>query len=186
MELAAALATKIGKAITKFNSSRLSHIDPKSGTKDLWSEVRRLTKATNIGVSYPPNFSADLLNFHYANISSDPSYTTPPLKATTFFPQSPISEQAVFILLDKLKATSSGHDEIPFLVSAGWSSHFLYSSCSPFQLISYQFHRSITVENRIHPSNKNFGPKAIVRHAPNISITNYIRHIRKTSSLPLS
>ena len=114
LEHAGALATKIGKIIAKYNFTRLSNISP-SGTKDLWSEVRRLTGASTKNTIMPSTFSADILNNH-ATISSDPLYTVPLKKAATLTSvrqQDPVNDYAVFCLLDKLKSTASGLDEIP-------------------------------------------------------------------------
>ena len=79
LEHAGAVALKIGKLIAKYNSSRLSHIDPKSCTKDLWTEVRRLTKSSKV-ITYPPQFSSQMLNDHFASISQDPQYVVPQSK----------------------------------------------------------------------------------------------------------
>ena len=43
IEEADSLSERIGKDITKHSKERLSHINPKTGAKDMWSAVRQLT-----------------------------------------------------------------------------------------------------------------------------------------------
>ena len=112
IEHAGAVALKIGKLIAKYNSSRLSHIDPKSCTKDLWTEVRRLTKSSKV-TKYPPQFSSQKLNAHFASISQDPQYVAPQRKGFELLPTKQITEMEVFYCLDKLNPTASGLDDLP-------------------------------------------------------------------------
>ena len=114
IEHAGALALKIGNSIAKFNSTRLSHINHTTGTKDLWTEVRRLLKPASSRAPFPDNFSAELLNCHFATISTDSAYKTPP-KQIVGLSQSDIkfSELNVFNMLDNLKHSSPGIDGIP-------------------------------------------------------------------------
>ena len=104
-------ADKIGKIITRQNSSRLAKIS--CGGADMWDEVRRLTGATR-APSIPPNLTADVLNAHYCFISTDASYEIPSVKATVPLKSAFISEHSVFLLLDRLIQTSSGSDNVPF------------------------------------------------------------------------
>ena len=102
--------------IIKYNSSRLAHADEASGSGDLWSEVRRLTKPASASrsIKFSDKFSADILNTHYAAISKDPDYIEPDYMATALSPtDGKVTDIAVFHLLDNLKPTSSGIDNIP-------------------------------------------------------------------------
>jgi hypothetical protein len=110
-----AIAAKLGTIIARNNSSKLSHIKPKEGTKDLWNEVKRLTKrGHNTNLNSPITFHSDMLNSHYATVSSDNNYSAPPRKATAQESCEYVTDIQVFNLLDKLKPTSSGPDDIPF------------------------------------------------------------------------
>ena len=53
------------------------------------------------------------LNQHYANISTDPRYKTPRVKATVSHANLEFSEYSVFNILDKLKPTATGIDGLP-------------------------------------------------------------------------
>ena len=58
--------------------------------------------------------TATSLNQHYLAISTDANYTPPPLKQTTSLPHSELlSEWEVFRLLDALRPTATGLDQIP-------------------------------------------------------------------------
>ena len=79
----------------------------------MWAAVRELTgrKQQNKTVD---GVTATSLNQHYAAISTDASYTPPLLKQTTSLPHSELlSEWEVFRLLDTLRPTSTGLDQIP-------------------------------------------------------------------------
>jgi len=108
---ASALAEKIGKIITRKNSSRLANIG--CGGADMWDEVRRLTGASK-APSLPPNITAEILNAHYSAISTNSSYSPPLTKVTVLSYPDLITEFSVFQLLDRLLPTASGPDNIPF------------------------------------------------------------------------
>ena len=60
--------------------------------------------------------SADLLNSHFASISTDIGYTSPPCKISASANQRDteyISEYSVFQYLDKLNHTATGLDGFP-------------------------------------------------------------------------
>lgn len=112
---ASAIAKKIGSIIARFNSSRLNTIS--SGSASMWKEVKRLTGSSQTN-SYPPEICANSLNAHYQNISYNagncqliPKQTVLPHVSELDFV---ISEQSVFNMLDKLKCTAAGTDELPF------------------------------------------------------------------------
>ena len=76
--------------------------------------MRRLTSPDTARTVYPPHFSPDMLNDHFASISQDPFYEPPPFKcSSTSLTECIISEMSVFKLLDKLKPTSCGGDDLP-------------------------------------------------------------------------
>src|SRR6476469_1997270 len=68
IELASALSTKIGKLISRNNSSRLANIN--AGGSSMWDEVKKLTSSSR-PTSPPLSISADSLNQYYSSISSD-------------------------------------------------------------------------------------------------------------------
>ena len=114
-EKASALALRIGKDIVNRNQTRLSRINSKTSTKDLWAAVRQFTGRPQ-STGLVDNVSADSLNQHYASISSDSDYQPPQRKHTAPMErlhQQFASEWQVFSLLDKLSATATGLDQLP-------------------------------------------------------------------------
>ena len=57
--------------------------------------------------------NAEILNKYYADISHDNNYVKPPYKHTTSSRMAPFSEYEIFNILDKLKPTASGLDQLP-------------------------------------------------------------------------
>ena len=112
---AAALAVKIGDAIKKYNSAELSRVDVLADPKNMWAKVRQLTGRTKNRVSVNPDLTASMLNDHYAAISTDADYKAPSIKQTAINEQafSHVTEWKVFRILDGLKQTATGLDEIP-------------------------------------------------------------------------
>jgi len=113
IEEADCLAERIGKDIIKSNKARLSHINPKTGAKEMWTAVRQLTgrKADTPSV---PGVTADSLNNHYAAISTDKHYQVPPRKSIDPSSSSSyISEWRLFQILDTLRPTATGLDHLP-------------------------------------------------------------------------
>jgi len=107
-----ALAQRIGKDITNRNRTRLSRITAKTCVKDMWKAVRDLTGRKQDGVV--DGITAETLNSHYADISTDLSYQQPPYKLTAPHSESEIITQwQLFQLLDKLSPTATGMDELP-------------------------------------------------------------------------
>ena len=90
------ISLKIGGMITRYNSTKLSNLDPSTNSKDLWDEVCRLTKGSGSSSS-APLFDSNTLNSHYAAISRDPNYQVPTKKSPG--PAAPlVSEYQVFNL----------------------------------------------------------------------------------------
>lgn len=111
IEQASAIGLKVGKLIARRNSSKLAHIS--AGGSSMWDEVRKLTANTK-HCSLPTSISAQSLNTYYASVSTDPCYLPPASKLSALHPDDPITEFAVFKLLDKLQSTASGPDDLPF------------------------------------------------------------------------
>ena len=85
MSAAASIANRIGQLIAAHNSKSVDSgskkLDRVANIRDLWARVRQITKKD----SAEPNItaiSAEQLNIHYANISTDPQYEPPLLKST--------------------------------------------------------------------------------------------------------
>ena len=119
VEEASALAKLIGTEIQKNNSVRLTKIQGKSetSTRQLWSAVRSLT-CRKRDMSNTAGITADVLNEHFAQVSTDPSYTVSVAKLTTASEnQDYFSEWAVFKALDTLHPTATGLDLLGFLGS---------------------------------------------------------------------
>ena len=93
--------------------ARLCKVDGKINSKGMWAAVRELTGRTQQNKTVD-GVTATSLNQHYAAISTDASYTPPSLKQTTSLPHSELlSEWEVFRLLDALRPTATGLDQIP-------------------------------------------------------------------------
>ena len=117
VEKAAALSIKIGDAIKKHNTAEFSNVDVLSDSKNVWAKVRQLTgrsKAT-IDESLVTAVTADSLNKHYANVSTDAEYRAPPFKSTanTQSVSEQITEWRVFNSLEGLRRTATGLDGLP-------------------------------------------------------------------------
>ena len=134
-EEAGTIAAEIGTEIARYNSRRLKHLGKETTSCELWEAVRQVTgKAISKSTSnlYPPSLTADALNNHYSEISSDSMYTRPIMKSTSFQNSNlNISEFYVFNILDNLTHTAEGLDNLPawFLRVAApvfFKSHYLY------------------------------------------------------------
>ena len=112
LEEASALARRIGKTITKCTKTQLSTIGENTDSKKLWSCVRNLTGKTS-NIKQVKGITADSLNDHYANMSTDLAYCQPLLKNSAFNNTDSISEWSVFKVLDTLRPTSTGLDNLP-------------------------------------------------------------------------
>ena len=79
IEKANCIADKIRAKIVSRNSSAFTN-NPIKSTKDLWACVRSLVGKGRSNCSPNPNMSADILNAHYALISTDLQYEPPRIK----------------------------------------------------------------------------------------------------------
>jgi len=109
VEEAGALANRIGSLIDR---AMLRDLGPGSSSKELWSRVNEISKSSNAHTP-PSGITADVLNNHYATISTDPAYTEPPKRLTANKPMQLVTEQSVFTILDRLHCTAEGLDMIP-------------------------------------------------------------------------
>ena len=113
MEEAGALASQIGLDITRRSKRQLHRINGKTDTKELWAAVRRLTRGQH-EPAVDPSITADVLNRHYAAISRDDNYEPPLQKQSVSLPESDsITEYTVFRILDGLRSTATGLDDLP-------------------------------------------------------------------------
>ena len=116
-EQAAALALKIGADIKQFTSAELCHVDVIADPRSMWAKVRQLTgrgmKAGDDAIN--STVTAEILNNHYAAISTDVNYKTPCTKSTVNNrnASNAITEWRVFQVLGGLKRTAAGLDNIP-------------------------------------------------------------------------
>ena len=114
VEEAGALSARIGQAIQRRCKTQLSKYDGKADASRIWAAVRRLGRqATPASVD---GVTAEILNRHYADISTDPQCTEPAPKQltdATLRPPQCISEGEMFHMLDTLRPTSAGLDGLP-------------------------------------------------------------------------
>jgi len=68
------LARRIRKSIIRKNTAELRNVDTVSHSKDMWSKVRQLINPQMRETIAPTGISAQILNKHYAAISTDSSY----------------------------------------------------------------------------------------------------------------
>jgi len=94
---------------------RLCRIDGRVDSRSMWAAVRELTGRRQVDSS-PNGITATSLNVHYAAISTDDSYIPPSLKQTATVPHYElILDWEIFRILDTLRPTATGLDQIP-----GW------------------------------------------------------------------
>jgi hypothetical protein len=114
---AESLAVKIGAAIMIYNSTELKQrVDVTVDSRSIWAKVRQLTghSKSSTDPGYCPKITAEVLNNHYASISSDPAYRQPHIKQTVnCHNKNRISEFQMFNLLDKMRPTATYLDNLP-------------------------------------------------------------------------
>jgi hypothetical protein len=110
---AGALARQIGKEITRRESMRLRKIGSRADAGDIWAAVQRLTSRHH-HIPEIPGVDSDSLNDYYATISTDRDYLPPSLKKSANDNlQEYISEWEIFKILDNLRPTATGLDQLP-------------------------------------------------------------------------
>jgi len=112
MDEASALASRIGRIIQRRNSAHLRRTS-KADVKYMWQKVHEITGRQHHTSGAPLGVTADLLNQHYASVSTDKSYHAVESKLTCHPRCEPISEFQVFSVLDRLHHTTAGLDGIP-------------------------------------------------------------------------
>jgi hypothetical protein len=112
VQCADSLSRRIGDRIARCSASYFSRREPSS--KELWGKVRKVMgRESRTDVAGTTNFTADMLNNHYARISTDPHYTSPLLKLTAITGETFVTEEQVFHILDQGCPTTAGYDELP-------------------------------------------------------------------------
>ena len=115
VEKAAALASKIGHAIKNYTSAEFSRVQSMSCAKTVWIKLCQLTGRSKDQANYNchSGLSADKLNDHYATIIAN--YAAPGIKCSCSSSDAfdPISEWRIFNILDALRHTSTGLENIP-------------------------------------------------------------------------
>ena len=116
----------------------LSLIDGRVDAKGMWSAVRQLTGRQQ-DTPEVDGVTAESLNEHYAAISTDSNYQAPARKQSVAQSQSNlpnmelISEWRMLQLLDKLRPTAAGFDQLPIPLS--WSTGLVQAADTSLQLV---------------------------------------------------
>lgn len=110
------ISSEIRKHIIKTNSNRLRTMNIRKQAKEIWTEVKSIRAKGNTSVSQPTNngITAEELNNHYTNISTEENYVepTPMSGPSTSCPF--LSEMDIHTALKKLKKTATGPDGLPY------------------------------------------------------------------------
>ena len=113
-EEACAIAARIRTIITHSSSRWLRKIDTRKNAKDAWAKVREVIKGKANGAGEQVDgLTAQIMNTHHAAISTDNDYRAPRLKLTAAEDSCLITEMDVFRMLDTLRPTATGLDQIP-------------------------------------------------------------------------
>ena len=140
-EEANAIACRVRAIITRSSSRWLRKVDTRKSSKDAWTKVREVTKGKANQVGDQVNgLTAQIFNNHYAAISTDADYRAPRLKQTAPSDMCYITEMDVFRMLDTLRPTATGLDQIPaWLLRLGapvFASPLVVCSISHLQRVS--------------------------------------------------
>jgi len=110
---AGATATRIRTIITRSSTRWLRTIDTRKSAKNAWAKVREVIKGSVSRVGdQVDGLTAQVLNDHYAAISTDSDYRAPLQKLTAIDDRCLITEMTVFRMLDSLHPTATGLDRI--------------------------------------------------------------------------
>ena len=111
-EMAAALASQVGKAIARRNATQFVKTNHVTDTSRFWEEVAKFKKQQRTrDIS---GLTANQLNNHYAAVSTDLQFKPISLKQGPLQPcDKPFTEPQVFKILDSLKITATGLDKLP-------------------------------------------------------------------------
>jgi len=159
----------------KYNRTELTTGDGQNSLHDLWKRVSRKTGQIRQLIACTGVTASDL-NQHYAGISTENQYTTPPMKATVASPSFIITEMRVFHLLDHLRPTAEGIDKLPawFLRIAA---PFLAAPLSP---LAYVFNLSL-----INAQVPSLWKTAITIPIPRTSLLRCLADFQPLSLLPV-
>jgi len=114
IEEAGALARRVRDVITRQNSSWLRNINTRKNARDAWAKVREIIGKKAIhDAPGADGITAQVLNNHYAAVSTDRSYQESVQKQTASSQCHCITEIEVFHILDRLRPTATGLDDIP-------------------------------------------------------------------------
>lgn len=127
------LTAQVRNMIIKNSTTTLSGVNTRSTPRDAWKKVNKIIKNKRDSiVESATNITANVLNDHYAKISTMHGYTTPAFKTTVarFSDQNHrfLSEYEVLLCLTHIRRTSTGPDELPYWfiqISAGLIVHHL-------------------------------------------------------------
>ncbi len=107
---AGAIAERIRHHITCYNSRWLRNTDTRKRPQAAWCKVREVMHGSGMCATNPVDgITAQVLNDHYASISSDDDYRL----LTVATREDDISEWQVFRMLEKLRPTATGFDQLP-------------------------------------------------------------------------
>jgi len=71
------------------------------------------TDTVSLSKCFVEGITAESLNDHYSQLSTDSNYIPPALKQTVLIPNDSVTEWRVFKVLDTLRSTASGLDGLP-------------------------------------------------------------------------
>ena len=127
IEAANALTARISNLITTNDTTTFAK--PNMTNTALWEKVLTVSGSSSKKQSNPvPGITAELLNNHYAIISTDKKYIQPTKKTEESDFQNTVEEFEVFTMLDNMKLTSAGLDGIPYWFSSVQFSSVQFSS----------------------------------------------------------
>ena len=112
---AGALAARIRTVITRSSTRWMRDVNTRKNAKGAWTKVREVLRgAGNDNSHQVDGLTAEVLNKHYADISTDCDYRAPRSKHTVVGQISSITEMDTFRTLDTLRPTATaGLDSIP-------------------------------------------------------------------------
>ena len=121
IEEANSIVKRVSKIIIEHNSVCFKGLNSRVDTRELWSNVNKVLgktrKISNILVD--SKICAESLNTHYANLSTDANYVVSCTKLTAYDCDNDdfMDEMTyVFHMLDKLKPTAAGTDDLPYWI----------------------------------------------------------------------
>ena len=146
IEAANALTARISNLITTNDTTTFAK--PNMTNKELWEKVRTVSGSSSKKQSNPvPGITAELLNNHYASISTDKKCIQPTKKTVENEFQNTVEEFEVFNMLDNMKATSvCWTGQYTILVSESRGSICFQTDRSSIQSFDRIFIRTETME----------------------------------------